>query len=191
MTEPTGQAAIEPVSIVLPGVDPDRLMLAGVDVSVKPRYTISEVAKSFLYLTKYWIRWCDDRGLFDVEEADPVTGEVVRREIYDRRPDTFDGKGNRRAGARSFTLAHIELMVHALATAGRIDGEQAARALAVVHDVARVHGYLPDVVGAERAARIERQALLAELRSTVDGYKQVSGDGVRLVLDRLEGLEAR
>lgn len=179
------QEPVQPVHIVLPGVDPDRPMLAGVDVSAGPLYTIGEVSKSFFELTKYWIRWLDEKGLLEAEEVDPATGQTVRVKLYDRKPTPRGGK----AGARSFSLAHIEAIVHALAGAQAIDGEDAARALAVVYAVARVKGYLPDQVGADRQDRVERAAIVQEMDQRLRADQALHLSWLRPLVDRLAELE--
>jgi hypothetical protein len=145
VTEPSADLS-EPVRMTAHGVDPDRLMLAGVDVSAKPRFTTGECGKIFFAFSPHWMRWVERKGVLDVQVVDPETGRTTTRKLYERTP----------AGARIFTLDVIELIIHALAAPlpapppgekpkrPPITGEQAARALAVVAAIARVHGYLPD-----------------------------------------------
>lgn len=178
---------VGPVQIALPGVDPERLMLAGVDVSERPLFTIKQVGWTFFGLTNYWVRDLERKHLFDVEGVD---GQGRPLTLY-RRTE---------AGARRFDLASVEQMVHRLAAprvdargrarGGVIDGEQAARSLAVVAGIARVWGYLPDAAGEARRVRVERRAALADLRSEAAGRDQVPAALVLSALDELDRLES-
>lgn len=106
-------------------LDPDRLILEGLDVSEKPRFTVSEVSKIFFGMSPYWIRWLEGHArpafLFDGKEI-----------VASRTPK----------GARYYTLADVELMTHALAQTEFINGAQATNALHIVHAMSRVWGYV-------------------------------------------------
>lgn len=125
----TDMALIEPlplgetVVVTDARLDPDKLMLDGVDTAKEPHFTVSEVAKVFFARTSHWIRWLESQQAFILD------GENVA----ERRTDK---------GARVYTLADVERMTHALAVNGKINGAQAANALHIVQTIARVWGYL-------------------------------------------------
>lgn len=69
-------------------LDPDQFMLANIDTSEKPHYTVSELAKFFFGRSPHWIRWREREGYFVLDgdpecehrkllgmDIDPATGE--------------------------------------------------------------------------------------------------------------------
>lgn len=106
-------------------LDSEAFLLDGVDVSAKPLFSVSEVAKVFFGLSGHWIRWLETtKHAFVLDGAD----------IEFSRTDK---------GARVYSLADVEKMTHALAQGSHINGAQAANALLIVQTIARIHGYLP------------------------------------------------
>lgn len=150
-----------PVQTVLtdPRIDPERLMLAGVDTEVVdpktgksrgPVFTVSEMAKFFFDRTNHWVRWLE--SMPETEEdpkkpgkmiaipdtkgvpfwfTDPTTGE--RRKVGQRR--------NEKA-ARLYTLSDVEEVAHALAQNGHISGTQLRQTLLLVQVSAEMRGFL-------------------------------------------------
>lgn len=105
----------------------DHLILEGVDVSREPVFTVSEVARFFFARTAHWVRWRERRGFF-VLDGEPV-GER----------DTLP---NGKLAARSYNLADVEKMAHALASKGAINGAQLANALLLVKTEAKLWGHI-------------------------------------------------
>lgn len=109
------------IRITPPGLDPEHLMLAGVDTSARPLYAVGEVAKLF-GISTHWIRWR--------ERILRKAGRQV---------------GSRTASdARVYDLAQVEQLTYALADSGYLTGMQAANILGAVYYVARIYGYLGD-----------------------------------------------
>lgn len=104
-------------------IDPDKMMLAGVDTSKKPVFTISEMAKVFFARTSHWVRWLES-GDKMVLDGEPV--------------------GKRRSGhsAREYTLTDVEEIAHGLAQQGVINGTQLRQTLTMVKVQAEMHGYI-------------------------------------------------
>lgn len=92
-----------------------------------PLFTVKQLTNMFFAREPHWIRWREDRGMLDTEDF----------EIYE------DGViGNRNAsGAREYTLADVEKVVHALAQAEAIDGTQVRNALLLVRILGEIHGH--------------------------------------------------
>lgn len=101
----------------------DRLILEDIDTSREPIFTVSEVSKMFFARSPHWIRWREKKGEF-VFDGEDVSG------------------GRTEGGARRYTLSDIERMAHALASRGSISGAQLGYALLLVHDEARLWGYV-------------------------------------------------
>ncbi len=135
---------IDQIFIEMPEVDPDRLMLSGVDVAASrfwPQYKIGEMAKHYFGFTPYWGRQRERRGDFGRRE-ESIDG-IIR--VF--APDGVEI--GRRIGdeSRVYTLADIERLAHALAASGAITAERAAWALAMVafrakiaHDLTLTYG---------------------------------------------------
>lgn len=97
-----------PTVVVTPeGVDPDRMRFAE-RPDFGPEWKIGQVATVFFARKVYWVRWRERAGLF---------GEVPAR----------------RNKARVYHFADVERMIYALLDRGKIDGQRAARCLAVVY----------------------------------------------------------
>ena len=110
----------------------DGFMLAGIDTSTRPVYSVAEVSKVFFARSPHWVRWVERKGWLVLD------GEQVG--TY-RKPVGDDVKpGN---GYRQYCLSDIEKMAHALAQHGAIDGDQLMNALRIVAAQARLYGYLP------------------------------------------------
>ncbi len=100
-----------------------RRILHGIDVSKKPLYTVSEVAKFFFARSAHWIRWREKEG--DLK----LNGKQV-------------GNGRTEGNARVYTLVDVENMAHALMRNNAIDLDQLDYALALVEAEARLYDYL-------------------------------------------------
>lgn len=126
-----------------------------------PRFTVSEIAKVFFGKSPHWVRWREKKGFFILDGSPDCThsegyqgiDEDTDLEITKFRTLIIDGKcancggidvtGHRtEVGARSYTLADVEKMAHALAQQGGINGAELGHALLAVQTVARVWGYL-------------------------------------------------
>jgi hypothetical protein len=127
-----------PATTTPPGLHPDRLLLADVDTSRAPRFSIGELANCVFGMSTHWVRWREGHGLFDYHEPLPDGG--TRR---------VTPGGRTAANARYYTLSDAERMVVALAANGRIPGEAAAARLQVVYSMARVWRYLPTEDGSD------------------------------------------
>lgn len=103
-------------------IDPDSLMLAGIDTSKAPLYSVGEVAKVFFARSAHWVRWVEREGKL-VIDGKPVAQERSK------------------AGSREYSLTDIELMAHALAINGAITGAQLRLALAQVGLQSELYGY--------------------------------------------------
>ena len=104
-------------------LDPDRMMLEGVDTSKGPTYSISEVAKFFFARSTHWIRWL----------------EKEKRMMLDGKP-----VGTRRndKDVRIYFLSDVEQIAHGLAQSGSISGTQLRETLQLVRISAEMNGYL-------------------------------------------------
>lgn len=91
-------------------VDPSKLIFDGIDTSGGPRWSTAEVAKVFFARTAHWMRWREQRGHFFLDGVE-VTPE--------RKP----------SGVRSYTLADVERLAHALAGHNAISASQLAMAI--------------------------------------------------------------
>lgn len=105
----------------------DRMLLDGIDVSREPLFTVSEVAKFFFARSPHWIRWRERKGFF-----------VLDGEVVGEREKLPNGK----LAARSYNLADVEKMAHALASNGAISGVQLSNAVMLVRTVAKVWGHI-------------------------------------------------
>lgn len=124
------------ISITAPGVDPERLMLEGVDTSGGPTFSIGEVTKMLGQKT-HWLRWREKRL---------ATGEGIQ--VGTRREIEIEDEGGEPdphlVGARQYTLSDMEKLAHLLAERGHIDGATAGNLLSIVYFIARNVGYLGD-----------------------------------------------
>lgn len=116
-------------------IDPDRLMLAGVDMNPKQSkkplvFTVSEMAKFFFARSKHWVRWQEQHG--KMIYTDPETGET--RPVGIARTETTSG--------RVYNLADVEEIAHGLAQQGVISGTQLRHTLHLVKVRAQMEGYL-------------------------------------------------
>jgi hypothetical protein len=108
-------------SFIFEGIDTDH---SPTDPSKPgPMFTVSEVSKFFFGRSPHWVRWRERKGFFTLDGKD-VSGH---------RTET---------GARAYTLGDVEMMSHALAQNGAINGSQLNHALVLVKTCAHVHGYL-------------------------------------------------
>lgn len=112
-----------PVEVTPAGLDPDHLMLADVDASVRPLFSIREVGVFFFNETDYWLRIIGDTDKFT------YNGKKIK---IRRTP----------AGARVYSLADIELIAHGLAQNRVISGQHAVLVLQAVAAFAKIHGLL-------------------------------------------------
>jgi len=104
-------------------IDPDKLILEGIDTSREPHYSVSEVAKFFFGKSSHWVRWCERKGTFVFE------GEEV-------------GTQRTESGSRVYCLGDVEKMGHALASKGIITGAQLMNVMHLVYYEAKVWGYV-------------------------------------------------
>ena len=105
-------------------LDSEKFMLEGIDVSAGPTFKVSDIAKIFFGRSSHWVRWLEAKNALVLDGQEVGTRRTAK-------------------GARVYTLADIEKIVHALAQQGKINGAQAANALHVVQTVSRIHGFLP------------------------------------------------
>lgn len=105
-------------------VNPARPLLAGIDVSREPHYSVSEIAKFFFGITGHRMRWLERRGGF------VMSGKSV-------------GTTRTPQGARVYTLADVEQIARALASNGMIEQEELITALRLVKHEAQLWKYLP------------------------------------------------
>lgn len=109
-------------------IDPDQMMLEGVDDAKKPVFTVSEMAKFFFARTNHWVRWLEQQNKMLLAEPD---GTV--REVGNRRNDKQ---------GRVYTLSDVEEIAHALAQNGSISGAQLRQTLLLIKVQAQMNGYL-------------------------------------------------
>ena len=105
-------------------LDPDRLILIGVDVSLRPRFSGGEVTKVFFDKSPSWLRNHEMRG----------------RLILDRHPLAV--KRTLVGGHRYYCLDDVELISHALAQNHKISAAQLRQSLVIVKTIAEVYRYL-------------------------------------------------
>lgn len=103
-------------------IDPSQFILAGVDTSGGPQFSVGEVGRFFFARTSHWMRWVE-RGNKLV-----LDGTAVAQQRSD-------------AGSRKYTLTDVEQAAHALATNRTISGAQLRLALALVAIQAELYGY--------------------------------------------------
>lgn len=111
------------LELVNPKIPADDPILDGIDVSEKPHYTVSEVAKFFFARSAHWVRWREKEGDLMLD------GQPV---------GTTRSNGN----ARIYTLSDVENMAHALAQNGAITIGQLSNALVLVRAEAALYEYL-------------------------------------------------
>lgn len=102
-------------------IDPDNLIMDGIDDTEYPLYSVGEMAKVFFGMSTHWVRWMD---------KDPIMYGEER--VGDRR----------RNGARVYSLSDVEKMAHAWAQAGRIKTPKLRAALETVKAQARVNEFM-------------------------------------------------
>lgn len=103
-------------------IDTDRMMLEGLPMDRSPTFSVSEVAKVFFARSDHWMRWRERKGFFEIDGAAAGT----RTE----------------AGARTYTLADAESVLHAAARSGAISGVQLLIGLKIVRALAVNYGIL-------------------------------------------------
>jgi hypothetical protein len=112
---------IEHVVLADRKIDPDNLIMDGIDDDEHPLFSVGEMAKVFFGMSTHWVRWIDKEPIY-------YNGEQV---------------GNRRRnGARVYTLSDIEKMAHALAQVKRISVPKLRAALETVYAQAKVNEFL-------------------------------------------------
>jgi hypothetical protein len=132
----------EPISTLsLLGVklDSDEFIFARYDTDADnaPHYSVGEVAKFFFGFTSHWLRWREMKG-------DLVLGG---KEVEVSRTET---------GIRTYTLADVEKITHALMEQGFITTNQMAHALVLCKVEAMLYGVIPPdeaEIEVERLAR--------------------------------------
>ena len=104
-------------------LDPDRLILEGIDVSEGPHFSVGNVSTFFFARSPHWIRWLERKGQL----------------VLDGKP-VGDSRSER--GARYYTLADVELIAHALAENRAINAAQLRLALMMVRLQAEMYGFI-------------------------------------------------
>lgn len=138
-------------------LDPDRFILEGVDASAGPHFNVSQLGKFFFARTSFWVRWLED-GFKNVLNGDPEcphSEEITKEDgTKGRQSWLVDGvcshcggvqvgMAKTASGYRTYSLADIEQVVHALLANGAINGAQATNALHLVQTMAKIHGLIP------------------------------------------------
>lgn len=101
----------------------------------RPHFSVQEVAKIFFAKSPDWLRWRSrgaegyPDGYFVLDPNDPAK----RTKLEPKRTD---------AGARYYTLADVEKMLHAAYQNGAIEGFELAAGIYIVKWMARLHGKL-------------------------------------------------
>lgn len=125
-------------------LDADKLIFEGINTdhkpecqfSVKPcnpekckgpRFTVSEVSKFFFGQSPHWIRWRENKGFFVFEGEKVGTTRTEAKLGY---------------GARTYNLADIEKVIHALAGHGALEASQMSNALQTLQIQGRIWKYL-------------------------------------------------
>lgn len=127
MATGTTKVAFESVTVADPRLDDKRFIFEGIDTSREPLFTVSEVAKFFFGRSAHWIRWQESNEHFF------LTIDGKQEPVGTRRTDS---------GARVYTLSDVELIAHALAEHGAINGRQLNDVLLLASTSARVWGYI-------------------------------------------------
>jgi hypothetical protein len=144
--------------VVDAGIDPDKMLLADIDTTKGPIFTVSEMAKFFFARSNHWIRWLEGCE-FEYPPASG-TGKGVKCSIQPKDHDPelrdahchtwklmLDGRlvGTRRneKSARIYTLSDVEEIAHALAQSGSITGTQLRNTITVIKTQAEMFEYLP------------------------------------------------
>lgn len=109
----------------LEGIDPNAPIFKDIDTTTDkcPRYSTSEVAKFFFGRSPHWMRWRERKGHF-VLNGTPVEPERTA------------------TGSRTYTLADVERLAHALASNHAIDARQLAMTLRAVQVQGMIHNLL-------------------------------------------------
>ena len=150
-------------------LDPERLILDGVDASGGPEFNVSAFARYFYARSPFWLRWLEanhrnvidgdpecahsENGEKTMVDFDEAAGEDVKRVVQTKDSWIVDGvcsrcggnqvgmrKGNN--GYRIYNLADIEQVTHAFLRTGAINGAQATNALHLVQTMAKIHGLI-------------------------------------------------
>lgn len=103
-------------------VDPSQFILAGIDTSNGPVFSVGEVGRFFFARTSHWMRWLERNNKLVLD------GETV-------------ADGRSQAGSRKYTLSDVEQAAHALASNRAISGAQLRIALTLVAVQSELHGY--------------------------------------------------
>lgn len=126
-----GKALTALTMLADPKIDPDKMMLEGVDtLGMKsdgtyrgPLYSVSEMAKFFFARSSHWVRWLEHEQKLNLDG----------QELFALRT---------KSGARKYDLAMVEKIAHALAANHAIEISQMRQALLLVKIQAQMNGYL-------------------------------------------------
>jgi hypothetical protein len=123
---------------------PDGFICGGLDVSLKPHFTVSEVAKFFFARSPHWVRWRQDKGYFVLDGKKVGQHRKVPKQdangdpILDEKDQpVFEIVNGGSKGARIYTLADVEQMAYALAEREAITGSKLQQVLRLVD--AQIH----------------------------------------------------
>lgn len=140
-----------------PALDPNKMLLEGIDTSAGPLYSVSEMAKVFFARSSHWVRWLET---CDYPVPDPARkgktkpcqlhphqhNEKLAAKHRDRWRLMFEGELlepiRTASNARKYDLALIEKIVHCLASNGTIKPPQLRQALTIVKMQAEMHDYI-------------------------------------------------
>jgi hypothetical protein len=157
----------QPLIVADSRIDPDKMILDGVDTSAEPHFTVSEAAKFFFARSPHWMRWREQNFFLmlggdltcphcDVSTEDVSKDQsdgsvkVTKKKVINGWVDEMgicrcgaEPIGDRRTtkGARVYTRGDIELIAHALARRFAITGGQLRNTLSLVEIQARIWGY--------------------------------------------------
>jgi hypothetical protein len=136
-------------------IDPDRMMLAGVDTATEgPLFSVSEMAQFFFARSAHWGRWldtCHYTGPGETRQCTYAPGahDPSASDYEDHKATwklVLDGELlqplRTSSNARQYDLALIEKIAHALASNQTIKASQLRQALTLVRIQAQMHGYL-------------------------------------------------
>lgn len=151
-------------------LDPDRFILDGVDVSSGPSFNVSTFGRIFFARTPYWVRWLESeqKNVLNGDPDCPHHEEGVKRVDQIQEDGSIEikevsetiswigddlvcshcggiqvGMAKTATGYRTYSLADIEKMVHALLDNRAIDGAQATNALILVQTMAKIYRLIP------------------------------------------------
>jgi hypothetical protein len=145
-----------PLTITPAGLDPNRPMLADIDTSADPRFSVSETAK-LLGHTAHWVRWREpdetwivqnpagkQLGFWVFSGQKAVSGPHRTKEEAERHQGPGPFSERTEHDARYFTLSGLEAFILWMADQRHLSGQHAAYALGVVYHLALVYGYLSE-----------------------------------------------